>query len=264
MPTADPYADLPDRTTLADEAGEVLLVFSRSQSLAEATPWATGAWVPGRRLVVRAGALALQAMAGWMLSTSDPDLVTALRAGGATEVRHVHRMTHDLESVVPRTTLGGALAVHPLTPGQAVRHAARLGAVAARAYPPGHPDPVDADEPAAVRRILSVARGEVLGPLTTQSRVAVHAREIVGACLVVDRPGTPPYGGPWVIDVFRDPRCPIRGIGEALLRSSLAGAASARLAALSLSASDRNERARRLYRRLGFVAVNESWTLALP
>lgn len=264
MSTADPYADLPDRMTLTDEAGEALLVFSRSQSLAEGTPWAANAWVPSRRLLDRAAPLVLQGMAGWRLSTSHPELTETLRAGGATEVRHAHRMTHDLNSVAALTTLDTALGVHPLTAGQAMRHAPRLGALTWSAYRPEHPDRVDADEPASVSRIVSVARGQMLGPMTTQSRVAVHDREIVGACLVVHRPGGPPYGGPWVVDVFRDPQCPIRGVGAALLRSSLTAAAAARLPALSLSVSDGNERARRLYRRLGFKEVGESWTLALP
>ncbi len=67
-----------------------------------------------------------------------------------------------------------------------------------------------------------------------------------------------------MVDVFRDLRCPIRGIGEALLRSSLTGAAATGLPALSLAVSDRNEGAHRLYRRLGFVETDESWTLVLP
>jgi ribosomal protein S18 acetylase RimI-like enzyme len=100
--------------------------------------------------------------------------------------------------------------------------------------------------------------------MLAESRIALVGRRIAGACLVVDRPGDPPHAGPWVIDIFRDPGCPVRGIGAALLDAVLRAAAEAGLPAVSLAVSHDNAVARRLYRRLGFAEVEESWTLALP
>ena len=109
-----------------------------------------------------------------------------------------------------------------------------------------------------------IGRGEVLGPLMDVTRVAVKGGQIVGACLVVDREGTPPDGGPWVIDIFRDPSSPVRGVGTALLGAVLAAARSARLNGVSLAVSHQNTRALGLYTRLGFVDTGQSWTLSLP
>jgi len=272
----DPYADLGDRTTLGDDVHDVLLVFSRTQSAEDETAWADGAWadsawVPNQDLVGPAAEVALHALAGWLLSTADPVLTAALLSGGATIRRHAHTMTHGLKSLpVARDANPGAtghaagLLVEPLTAAQAERHAARLGAVHLRAYPPGHPDALNRDAAAAAAHVRSIARGEPLGRLLAASRVALAAHTLVGACLVVERAGIPPYGGPWIIDLFRDPHCPASGVGWALLESSLVAARDARLAGLSLAVSHANERARRLYLRSGFAEVEESWTLALP
>ena len=109
-----------------------------------------------------------------------------------------------------------------------------------------------------------MGRGEILGPMIPESRIALADGAIVGACLVVDRPGIPPHGGPWVVDIFRDPDSRAQGIGTALLTSVLAAGREAGLPGLSLVVTHDNERAHRLYRHLGFVDVQESWTLTLP
>jgi len=43
---------------------------------------------------------------------------------------------------------------------------------------------------------------------------------VVGAALVNRTDGEPPYGGPWIAQVFREPGA--RGVGGALLRRALA------------------------------------------
>jgi ribosomal protein S18 acetylase RimI-like enzyme len=260
----DPHADWPDRTTLSDGsgAGAASLVFSRSQSVQGSVPWADGVWVPSAVDRERAAALAVDALPGWLFSTSDETLVAALLDAGASERRHAHSMSalpgpRDLPTVHD-------VRIEPLSPAQVDRHALRLGAIMHRAYPPGHPDALDGGEAAAVSQVRAIARGELLGPMLTESRVALFDGDIVGACLVVERTGDPPYGGPWVIDIFRDPACPARGVGAALLGRALTAVREAGLTGLSLVVSHDNARARRLYSRLGFTEVDESWTLVLP
>ncbi len=264
---ADPHASWADRTGLRDESGQVVLVFTASESVRSAIPWADGVWVPPSIPPGRAAALALAAFPGWRLSTSDADLATALLAAGAVERRHAHTMTTSLGEVAAdgsgRPTAAG-LRVEPLTATQVDRHALRLGAVNVRAYPEGHVDAFDGDEAAAVSQVRAIARGELLGPMMVESQVALLDGQIVGACLVVDRSGIPPSGGPWVIDLFRDPASPALGVGTALLRATIAAARDAGLPGLSLAVSHDNARARRLYAAFGFTEVEESWTLALP
>ena len=70
-------------------------------------------------------------------------------------------------------------------------------------------------------------------------------------------------GGPWVLDVFRDPAARLGGIGRALLVHTLLAARDSGLPALSLVVSHANTPARRLYDALGFVVTSESRTLVV-
>jgi ribosomal protein S18 acetylase RimI-like enzyme len=115
-----------------------------------------------------------------------------------------------------------------------------------------------------VKELRAIGRGELLGAYLGHSRICLVGDRIVGACLVVDREGVPPDGGPWIIEVFRDPYCSVRGIGSALLIDALAAARSAGSAGISLAVSHTNENARRLYATLGFADCGQSWTLAIP
>ncbi len=261
----DPLGDWPDRTPLRDGSDVVVLVFSAAESTRDAIPWADGVWVPPTVPTARAVELALQAMPGWRFSTSDPSLAESLLAAGATERRHAHTMSRPSTDPLPATVdPSRRIRVEPLTAAQVDRHALTLGAINLRAYPAGHPDAFDDDEAAAVSQLRAIARGELLGMMMAESRVAIVEGRIAGAALVVDRPGDPPHAGPWVIDIFRDPDCPARGVGTALLREVVRAAAEAGLPAISLVVSHDNAVARRLYTRLGFIEVDESWTLALP
>jgi GNAT superfamily N-acetyltransferase len=197
------------------------------------------------------------------LSTSDAALVASLTAAGAVELRHAHVMSHPLVDV-PRVTRDSRLTIEPLSAAQLDRHAQRLGELNFAACPVGHPDHSNRDVDSAAEEIRAIGRGELLGPLMRQSQIALCDGRIVGACLVVDREGEPPEGGPWVIDVFREPQGSVRGVGGALLSNALLSAKSAGLSGLSLAVSHRNDTAYRLYGSLGFVDAQVSWTLAVP
>ena len=86
----------------------------------------------------------------------------------------------------------------------------------------------------------------------------------MGACLLVDRDGSAPDGGPWIIDVFRDPTRSGEGHRQRADRAALAAAKTAGLPSVSLAVSHTNANALRLYAALGFVDADENWTLALP
>jgi ribosomal protein S18 acetylase RimI-like enzyme len=259
----DPLAHWPARTRLYDGDGRLLLVYTLAQDARDGRPCADGAWRPESAPVEATVAEILHRLAGFAFSTSDTALVSSLTGVGAAELRHAHVMSHPLVDL-PRLTVDSRLRINPLSPAQVARHAERLGELAFAAYPVGHPDHSHQTVTSAVEEIRAIGRGELLGQLLAQSRVALSDGRIVGACLVVDREGSPPEGGPWVIDIFRDPACAVPGVGTALLGSAVAAAKSSGVTGLSLAVSHANDTASSLYGRLGFVEGEESWTLAVP
>ncbi len=260
---SDPFADLAARTSLYDDTGRLVLVFTLAESTRDDRPWADGAWRPASVPVSLASSAVLAALPGHAFSTSEPALVAALCDAGATELRHAHAMSHSLR-VVPDVAADPRIVVEQLTSVQLDRHAERLGELSVAAYPTTHPDHAHDSVGSAVAELRAIARGELLGPYLEQSRVALADGDIVGACLLVDREGVPPDGGPWVIDVFRDPARPLAGVGTALLVGVLAAARSAGFAGLSLAVSHANVKAFNLYHALGFIETGQGWTLVLP
>ena len=245
------------------EDGHVLLVFSGSEDDYSGRPWADGLWRPDDVPVSEAVATIRSAFPGWAVSTSDVDLAQALTEGGAQTLRHAHAMSHDLKSLPERAGLPG-LEIEAVDAAKLRRLAPQVGPVLAAAYPPGHPDHRHDTTEAAVAAVERVAAGEVLGPLLSVSVVGRHEGAVIGGCLVVDREGPPPSGGPWVLDIFRDPAAPGRGAGRALLVEALHRARAAGLPALSLAVSHENHGPRRLYEAIGFTGSSESRTLAVP
>ena len=75
---------------------------------------------------------------------------------------------------------------------------------------------------------------------------------VVAAILVGGFPGEPPYAGPWVMELFRDPAHP--GTGRPLLERALHRVAAAGLPALGLAVTDGNP-AIGLYEAIGFRRV---------
>jgi GNAT superfamily N-acetyltransferase len=258
----DPYAAWPRRTPLYDD-GRLVLVFSLAESLRGGRPWADGAWRPPDVAPEAAADAALTTLAGYAFSTGDAALVELLAAAGATETRHAHGMSHALRDIPDPATPAG-LHVSPLSADQLEQDAEALGALNAGAYPPEHPDHEHADGDAAARQLTAFARGEILGPFSDASTVARLNGRLAGACIVVQREGEPPDGGPWIVDVFRDPEIDVHGVGAAMICASLRLARDAGRSAVGLAVTHANTQALEVYRTLGFADLSESWTLALP
>jgi GNAT superfamily N-acetyltransferase len=177
------------------------------------------------------------------------DLARALLDAGAVQRRHARLMTHDLREVPadvdPRVVPLAASADELIPSHQA-------------AYRPDHPDYVLSKDTSAIGQLL---RGELVGPLLPASRMAVLEERIVGAAIVNDFPGEPPFAGPWLSELFRDPAVP--GIGRELLRGALAAAAADGLPALGLVVTGGNP-AVELYLDEGFRTVREDISVTLP
>jgi len=260
---SDPLAHWPDRVPLYGDGDRLLVVYTGTESARTGRRWADGVWRPASTPIAAARDAALDVFAGWLVSTADLALANELIAAGATQLRHAHVMSHDLVAAHPVAT-DSRLRIEPLGPAQVDRHAHRLGELSFAAYPPGHPDHQQDTEQSARSQMHAIARGEVLGPMMAESRVALAKGQIIGACLVVDRPGKPSQGGPWIVELFRDPSSSAKGVGRSLLSAVLTAARDRALPGLSLAVSHDNARAKQLYLGLGFTGVAESWTLDLP
>ena len=256
----DPHRDWPTRTPLYDD-GRLVAIFTTGADQHEEAPWVDGVWCPSHVDTPKVADVLAPAFAGWRLSTSDFPLAAELVARGALVLRHVHTMTHDLLDL---PAYDGQATVARLSAPDLVERAAEVDRVLRSAYPPGHPDHRDERVTTNGAGMRRVASGEVLGPLLDCSSVALAGGTVAGACLVVERDGRPPDGGPWVLEIFRDPAVAARGIGRALLATTLALAFEARLPGLSLVVSDANVRARSLYTALGFQETAQSLTLLMP
>ena len=97
---------------------------------------------------------------------------------------------------------------------------------------------------------------DYLGPLLPGSALAIGPDgDVAGAVLVNDSDGGPPFGGPWLSQIFRHPDAP--GLGTALLRRALAAGTRDGVPAIGLAVTHANP-ARARYAALGFAEVIES------
>jgi GNAT superfamily N-acetyltransferase len=261
-PQSDPFAHFPTRTPLYD-GDRLALVFSLEEMLRSGRPWADVAWRPPDVPPHLAAEVALSALGGYAFSTTDAALIEALAARGSTELRHAHTMSHALESLPDVAAPAGA-EITRLTRAALEADADELAVLSVAAYGPDHPDHEHAEPASAARELRAFAAGEILGPFLDVSTVARIDGRLAGACVVVDREGEPPNGGPWIVDVFRDPAVSVRGLGAALIAGVLAACRNTGLRGVGLAVTHANTTAFGLYGRLGFTDTAEAWTLALP
>ena len=172
------------------------------------------------------------------------DLGRALVAGGARLHRHSHAYTHDLAALPEIETS------YELTPVD--RPASELLPVYLAAFAPGHPDRMEAAE--AGRHLEGIVAGK-LGGLLPGSGLASADGQVVAAVLIgtiTDAP--PPFGGPWIMEVFST----ARGAGRALLQRALHRTEGS----LGLAVTEGNP-AIRLYEGLGFRRTFTAYSVDL-
>ena len=81
--------------------------------------------------------------------------------------------------------------------------------------------------------------------------------------IVTDMPFQPPWHGPWVADIWRDPALRGRGVGRWLLARVQQDLIADGCACLGLAVSAGNP-ARRTYESIGFHTVAQTATVCLP
>ena len=165
--------------------------------------------------VERALPAILAELRGWRIA-GDEVLGRALVAAGGIQARHAHVYSHDLTGERPEPHPPAGITLTPMD-----RPAADLLPAYLAAHPVDHVDgPVIAGEDSG-RHLAGILEGS-LGPMLSGSGVAVDADGRVAGAILVTRLGgaESPFGGPWVMELFRDPRD--RGAGRALLERALA------------------------------------------
>jgi ribosomal protein S18 acetylase RimI-like enzyme len=205
----------------------------------------------------------LDDFSGWRVAAAER-FARVLVAAGGTPVRHAHVMSRDLvrDPVEPGWLEPPLPAGIRLTPVD--RPALDLAPACHAAYPRDHPDfdqIPDPEEPEI--ELGEIMSGRLMGPLLRCSGLAVGADgAVAGAILVNGTAGEPPFGGPWVSQLFRHPDAR-GGVGTALIRRALALAARDGLPAIGLAVTHGNP-ALGLYTAHGFADVWQSLTVDLP
>ncbi|MER6122783.1 GNAT family N-acetyltransferase [Streptomyces sp. NPDC001795] len=238
--------------------GETRVDFVRGTTR-DGLPWADDVRVIGNGADDRPQVL-LDKLPGWTVSLREDGCATP-DIPGAVPLRHAHFYLWHLPSRPPDPVWA-----HPRLPPQVRLVPAvevdidQLRSVRQRAYPLGHPDRNEGGS----AQLDPLLAGSLYGPCLSCSTVALLGSRPIGAVLANADMGPPALPGPGFTDLFRDPACPLRGIGSLLMRYALATAHRTGLAEdLRLAVTEGNP-ARRLYERLGFRHVYSTRTLLLP
>jgi hypothetical protein len=228
---------MPSRSTLRDTDGTVIATYTDVERDGRRVADLLELEVP----VERAVQPILDQLQGHRVA-GPVELGHALVAAGGTPARHAHVYTHDLAER-PAPTVPDGVRLTPLD-----RSAAEIVPAYLAAHPPGHPDHavIAAEDSDAWFGALLAGQH---GPLLAGSGLAIADDAVVAGIVIADLPDPdPPFAGPWVMELFRDPGFP--GTGQALLARALALADRP----LGLAVTEGNP-AERLYRRLGFLRV---------
>jgi GNAT superfamily N-acetyltransferase len=241
-----PDLDRPEHRKLVDRDGQPVARFLHVERDGRVVADLFELEVP----IERALPTILADLSGTRVAGSEP-LGHALVAAGGIPARHAHVYSHDLrERPVPALPAGLRFAA-------ADRPAIDLLPAYVASHPPHHVDAhvlAGEDSAAHLARVLDGEMGRKL----EGSALAVDEQDrVVGAILVNEfAEAEPPFGGPWVLELFRAPGA--HGAGRALLERAL----SVGEGTLGLAVTNGNP-AERLYVALGFERVFTAFSVDL-
>jgi GNAT superfamily N-acetyltransferase len=227
-------------------------------------PMAANAYVPDGRTTADAARTTMEQLPGWILQTEDFGLAAALVKAGARPTRHAFAMHCDLRPdcpLPPRPV--GLTSTTLLVDTDDATWLATLPSWR-QAYPPDHPDHFGGDDGAAVAALRQFTSGAELGPLHHASMLLRDDsdRPLAGIIVTVAQ-SDPPWGGPWIVDVWRDPGLHRCGVGTWMIASAKRTLRADGFVTLGLAVSSGNP-ARRSYEAAGFRVVAETQTVQVP
>lgn len=231
--------------------------------LREGTPIADLAQVVVGRTPRDAALAAVRQLPNRLLATADTDLADALIIEGAREKRHALVMQCDLRAH-PAGPSGDCADLAPWPTIADPVHWAGILQCWREAFPTDHPDHFPGDDETAIAFLLGLVNGTELGPLHRSSVLVVGADDkAVAGVIVTIRPHDRPLGGPWITDIWRDPRQHGTGIGHRLINHVKGSLAEDGFSSLYLAVTENNP-AKQRYQSEGFRVIIDSRTLVLP
>jgi ribosomal protein S18 acetylase RimI-like enzyme len=240
-------------TDLLDGDGVVLRYV---EDVRDGLPLADLARVAPGRNVDEAARTVLARNPGWLIATEDSAFAENLRAVGAEQIRHAFVMSAE-------TSVHRDAAVVETVPRASIDAREFLAGWLA-AYPAGHPDHEEGTDEDILARCWDWYDEPVWREREHRSSgLVVRDGQVIAGIIVSIRPQPAPFGGPWVHDIWRVPGASEPGTGSALIAQAMRLLDVDGQPVLGLTVSDGNP-ARRVYERLGFQPVLESWTLRLP
>ncbi|MBB6473178.1 GNAT family N-acetyltransferase [Sphaerisporangium rubeum] len=241
--------------TISDDTGRPVLGFVEGTRAGRPCADLATALGPGAEQAV------LRQLPGWVVA-GDEGLGRRLLAAGASPLRHAHSYSRDLRA--DPAPAWWAETGYGVVACDAVPAAEVFPAWRAAYRTPGHPDRREIGDTEALERELApLLAGESYGALLPCGGLLLRHDRVVAGVLVGMLDGEPPQGGPWVLDVFRDPDPRYAGLGSVMLRRALALATMHGLPALGLAVTDGNP-ARRVYERLGFRHTGSWLSVIVP
>ncbi|MFN8170846.1 MAG: GNAT family N-acetyltransferase [Candidatus Nanopelagicales bacterium] len=249
-----------EHRALFDDRGVVLRFTAMSRPGA---PMAASARVPEGRVPSCAARAVAHQLPGWIVQTEDFALAAAMIKAGARPVRHAFVMQRDLRHPIATTAVPRGLRAEPLDAARSVPEWRAVVPSWHAAYPPDHPDHFHGGEAESVEALQQLVSGKELGPMHATSTLAIDADGTpVAGIIVTVTAFDPPWGGPWICDIWRDPRLRGSGVGPWLLASAQRRLREDGFVSLGLAVSVSNP-ARRSYESAGFRVVAETQTVQM-
>ena len=247
-------------SVLSDARGPVLRYAPEDR---EGRPIADLAAVVPDRTALDAVPAVMSGLRGWLLASEDLSLTAALIKAGARPRRHASILQWSAATPAPQAPLDPSWQAIDLPDGpDDPRWAAILPSWRA-AYPPDHPDHFAGSDTDAITFLRRLLDGSELGPLHRATTLLLREGVVLAGIMVNVRPQDPPWGGPWVADIWRDPSLAGTGVGFALLARAQRMVQDDGFGTLGLAVSAGNP-ARRSYERAGFRTIVESQTVLIP
>ncbi len=194
-----------------------------------------------------------------LISTSNSEFAKELIAQGCTTKRNAIAMICDLTQVK----------ISPTNFSQETKYIEEVPAQALftswnNAYGPTHPDRIPGNMSDLIRDHLQplLDRTE-MGDNHRSSIAIIENGTPIAGVIVSLRDGLPPFGGPWISEIWVEPKHQQQGIAKYLIAHAQVKLKADGYSSLGLAVTNGNQ-AKALYEDAGFITIREFWTIALP